>query len=162
VIRAGKPGDLGWIISTHGSMYAREFGFNGEFEIDIARKTVSICEKKDSFSRLWIKEFDGEKVGSIAISTCSEKTAFLNFLIVLEDHRGKGIAGELMSHAISYAQTNGYESVRLETYSCLETARKLYANLGFKRLAPVETVRKYGQTFDREFWELDLHVLDVE
>lgn len=45
MIREIAPGDLGWIISQHGSIYAAEFGFDSDFELNIARKAVVLCEK---------------------------------------------------------------------------------------------------------------------
>ena len=156
MIREKGPGDLGWIISRHGSVYAGEFGFDAGFEVDIAEKAVDLCQKDDKFTRIWIKEEEGKNTGSIAVSRRGENTAFINFLLVLDEFRGKGIARGLMEHAREYARRNGFTKLRLETYSCLGTARKLYASLGFCIADPVERMEKYGQTFDREFWELEM------
>lgn len=155
-IRLHRPEDIGWIISSHGSVYADEFGFNSEFEVDIARKAVSLCENADATTRIWIKEVAGERAGSIAISKADEEVAFINFLLVLKRFRGEGIARELMRLALHHAQSGGFERVRLETYSCLRSARKMYAGLGFRIVDPVSSVTKYGRRFDREFWEKQL------
>ena len=156
MIKLKGPGDLGWIISMHGSVYSREFNFNSIFELDIARKAISLCEKDDGFTKIWIKEVDNKNAGSIAISEIDKDIAFINFLLVLEEYRGKGIAQILIKHAIEYGKSNGYKFIRLETYSCLKSARKIYDGLGFKISEKVKKVEKYGQKFDQEFWQLSL------
>ncbi|WDP88530.1 MAG: GNAT family N-acetyltransferase [Desulfobacter sp.] len=155
-IRPMGPGDMGWIISQHGLVYSNEFNFDLSFEVDIAGKAVSLCKKKDPFTRIWIKEVDGEKAGSIAISKLGEGLAFINFLMVLNRYRGRGIARQLMAFALNYAEGNGFERVRLETYSCLKAARRIYSGLGFQMSDPIRKLNKYGQRFDQEFWELAL------
>lgn len=156
MIREIAPGDLGWIISQHGSIYAAEFGFDSGFEVDIARKAVVLCEKNDGFTRIWIKDSGGDRVGSVAVSRYEEGIAFLNFLLVVKEYRGRGVAHELMNRAIEHAESHGYWKVRLETYSCLRMARKIYAEFGFRIVTPVDKIEKYGQKFEREFWERDL------
>ncbi|WP_022664933.1 GNAT family N-acetyltransferase [Desulfospira joergensenii] len=156
MIREKGPGDLGWIISEHGSVYAGEFGFDSGFEVDIAQKAVALCQKDEDFTKIWIKEINGRNAGSIAISEKKKGIAFINFLLVSEEFRGRGIAGELMARAMDHAGRNGYKKLRLETYSCLKTARKIYADLGFHISEPLEEMEKYGRKFDREFWELEL------
>ena len=156
MIGAMEPGDLGWMISMHGVIYSREFHFDSNFEVDIARKAIALCDKKDGFSEIWIKKVAGENAGSIAVSNIAEGVAFINFVLVLERYRGQGIAGELMRHALDYAKTQGCHQVKLETYSSLTNARKLYATLGFRISGPVKQLEKYGQTFEQEFWAIEL------
>ena len=150
------PGDIGWIISQHGLVYSDEFNFDFNFEIDIALKIVSLCKKRDPFTRIWIKKVNGENAGSIAISKIGEKIAFINFLMVLNRYRGRGIAQALMECALNHAKINGFERISLETYSCLKSARKIYTGIGFRISDPVKQVNKYGQNFNQEFWELVL------
>ncbi|WP_319547732.1 GNAT family N-acetyltransferase [Desulfogranum marinum] len=155
-IRPISPRDIGWIISQHGLLYAQEFHFDVHFEIDISRKAVSICDRDDPFTRIWLKEINSNNAGSLAISKVDERVAFINFLLVLPAYREKGIAKELMHFAIQHAETGGVKKVRLETYSCLTNARKLYADLGFRIAGPVRALSKYGQNFHQEFWEVTL------
>ncbi|WDD99926.1 GNAT family N-acetyltransferase [Thalassomonas actiniarum] len=157
MIRTVRPGDIGWIISKHGLIYSSEFNFDLGFEVDIARKIVSLIDKKDEFTRLWLKEVDGNKAGSIAVSKGENGIAFINFVLVMDHYRGKGIARELMNCALAHAEQNGFAKVCLETYSCLTSARNLYAQLGFRLSEPVKRLRQYNQNIDQEFWELDLH-----
>lgn len=155
-IRPVEPGDLGWIIASHGALYAQEFHFDARFEVDIARKAVALCDRAAPFTRLWIAEVDGEKAGSIAVSQMGKGLAFINFLLVLPGYRGRGIARQLMQQALDHAAGHGLRRVRLETYSCLVGARRLYAAMGFRLAEPVKPLERYGQRFEQEFWALDL------
>lgn len=31
-LRDVRPGDMGWVVQQHGEIYAREYGWNNEFE----------------------------------------------------------------------------------------------------------------------------------
>ena len=150
------PGDLGWIISSHGRIYSREFQFNSDFEVDIAGKAVSIVKKQDAFTRIWVKKVKKANAGSVAVSRNKEGIAFIDFLLVLEPYRKNGIARELMGTAVHHARTSGFPCVQLETYSCLKNARKLYADLGFQMIRKNRKSNLYGRQADQEFWELVL------
>jgi len=149
-------GDLGWLIARHGHLYADEFGFDRQFEVDITRKAVALCDKDDTFTRLWIAHIDGTRVASIAISPIEPGVAFLNFLLVMPDFRGQGLAHTLVAHALSHAEHHAFTRVKLETYSCLQSARRLYTELGFVRIGEGQPMQRYGQSFEQEFWHREL------
>ena len=81
----------------HGLIYAREFGFDAQFEIGIARKAAIIAGSDDPFDCIWIKEVDAQRAGSIAVSRMEDGAAFINFVLVLDESRGRGIALELIA-----------------------------------------------------------------
>lgn len=156
VLRDRIPGDYGWIISKHGEIYSQEFHFDRQFEIDIAKKILTLNDNPGSGFRLWIAEVDGLRAGSMAVSKLTEETAFANFVLVLNKYRGMGIAKSLMNNIIEHCRQSDFKTLRLETYSCLQDARELYISMGFAITESTRNMQKYGQTFDREFWELNL------
>ena len=52
----------------------------------------------------------------------------------LEEIRGYGFAKQIIEHCISFAKSNGFSSIYLETTEHLWQAVKLYEKLGFKHL----------------------------
>lgn len=152
-LRNPIPGDIGWLISTHGKVYAEQFEFDANFERDIAKKAIEFLEKQNPFNMLWLATIGNEPVGSIAVSLKSDQTAFINFLLVQPEHRGCGVAKTLMNKVISHCRNHDIGLLCLETYSCLTSARTMYEKYGFTLSTKNVAVKKYGQSFDQEFWE---------
>lgn len=152
-LRNPIPGDIGWLISHHGKLYAEQFNFDADFERDIAKKVVSFLETPNPFNTLWIATVNNQPVGSIAVSLKPDHTAFINFLLVIAEYRGFGIAKTLLNKVVSHCSDHNVGIVRLETYSCLKSARELYKKYDFTLLARNADIKKYGQSFDQEFWE---------
>lgn len=153
IVRSPLPGDIGWLISMHGQLYAEQFNFNSEFEKDIAGKVLSFLEAGEDFNRLWIATLGGIRIGSVAVSLKRDQTAFINFLLVHPDYRGGGIGGRLMDLVIAHTSAHNLKTLHLETYSCLKDARNLYKRYGFQLSMRNEAISKYGHSFDQEFWD---------
>lgn len=147
------PGDIGWLVSVHGELYAEQFKFDSNFEIDIAKKVVGFLENNAKFNNIWIAQAGTERVGSVAISLKQDQTSFINFLLVKKEYRRYGIAKQLMDEVIYHSRELNINLLRLETYSCLKDARNLYKKCGFEPYEVRQNVEKYGQSFDQEFWE---------
>lgn len=153
ILRNPVPGDIGWLISMHGQLYFEQFKFDSKFEIDIGKKVISFFVAPHDFNRLWIAIVNNKRVGSVAVSLKSDETAFVNFLLVKTEYRGCGIARKLLNKVISHTKDHNLKVLRLETYSCLEDARKLYEKYDFTLYEKNVAVNKYGQSFDQEFWK---------
>ncbi|WP_427305985.1 GNAT family N-acetyltransferase [Cupriavidus sp. H39] len=95
-------------------------------------------------------------MASIAISERPGDLAFLNFVLVLPEYRGRGVGYAMMRMALEYARTHSLKEVQLETYSCLVAARALYSRLGFRTSKVAPDKKAFGQTFQQEFWTLTL------
>jgi hypothetical protein len=54
------PGDMGWVVQSHGAFYAREYGFDSSFEGLVAEITAKFLASFDaSRERCWIAEIEG-------------------------------------------------------------------------------------------------------
>ena len=58
--RLGAPGDLGWVVMTHGELYAAEFGWDTSFEALVARIVADYAARHDpAREAVWIAEAKG-------------------------------------------------------------------------------------------------------
>lgn len=147
------PGDIGWLISMHGKLYAEQFEFDSNFERDIAKKIIAFLDKQNSFNMIWVATIHNKPIGSIAVSLKPDQTAFINLLLVNTECRGSGVAKTLINKIISHCKDHNIGLLCLETYSCLTSARNLYKKYGFTLSTKSVAVKKHSQSFDQEFWE---------
>ncbi|MES1162773.1 MAG: bifunctional helix-turn-helix transcriptional regulator/GNAT family N-acetyltransferase, partial [Rhizobacter sp.] len=156
VLREPGPGDIGWVVQQHGEIYAREYGWNGEFEALVADIAAQFLRKfQPAWERCWIAELGGERVGAVFVVRKSATTAQLRMLILSPKARVLGLGARLTDECIAFARAKGYKKLVLWTNSCLAAARGIYAARGFK-LVKSEAYEGFGQQLVGETWELRL------
>jgi DNA-binding MarR family transcriptional regulator/GNAT superfamily N-acetyltransferase len=156
VLREPRPGDMGWVVQSHGALYASEYGFDASFEALVAEIAAKFLRSFDaSRERCWIAELDGIQVGSVFLVRESDDIAKLRLLLVEPAGRGQGLGRQLVEETIAFARASGYRKITLWTQSILAAARKLYQGAGFV-LVKAEPHRSFGQNLTGETWELKL------
>ena len=156
VLRDPAPGDLGWVVQMHGELYAREFGYNAEFEALVAEIAAKYLRHFDpSCEKGWIAEVDGERMGCVFLVRQSKTVAKLRLLIVRPEARGLGLGGRLTDACIAFARDKGYRKITLWTQSHLTAARAIYAARGFERVRS-EPNPAFGKQLTSEVWERKL------
>ena len=156
VLRTHRPGDMGWVIGAHGSLYAKEFGWNEDFEALVAEIAVQFIRKfNPERERCWIAEMDGEPVGSVFLVQQSKTVAKLRLLILDPKARGFGLGKRLVGECIAHARKLGYRKLTLWTQATLLAARHIYKEAGFK-LVTAEPHCSFGVDLIGEYWELRL------
>lgn len=156
VLRDPGPGDIGWVVQQHGEIYAREYGWNSDFEALVANIAGQFLRKfQPAWERCWIAELNGERVGAVFVVRKSATTAQLRMLILSPKARGLGLGARLTDECIAFARNKGYRKMVLWTNSCLSAARGIYAARGFK-LVKSEPYEGFGQQLVGETWELKL------
>jgi DNA-binding MarR family transcriptional regulator/GNAT superfamily N-acetyltransferase len=156
LLRPHRAGDMGWVVSRHGSLYAEEYGWNEQFEGLVASVVAAFLSDHDPRrERCWIAERDGEPVGSVFLVQKSPTVAQLRLLLVEPKARGLGIGSRLVEECVYFARSAGYHKVVLWTQSVLVAARRIYEQAGLG-LVHSEAHHSFGHDLVEEDWELDL------
>jgi DNA-binding MarR family transcriptional regulator/GNAT superfamily N-acetyltransferase len=156
LLRSHRPGDIGWIVSRHGALYAQEYGWDITFEALAAEIAAQFIRSYDpTREHCWIAEVDGEPVGSIFLVKASEEAAKLRLLLVEKKARGLGVGRTLTAQCVRFARDAGYTSITLWTQSILVAARGIYQRTGFRRVGE-EKHHSFGVDLVGETWELKL------
>ncbi|MGY3621315.1 bifunctional helix-turn-helix transcriptional regulator/GNAT family N-acetyltransferase [Bradyrhizobium sp. USDA 10063] len=153
VLRDPRPGDMGWVVQSHGALYASEYGFDSSFEALVAEIAAKFLTSFDaSRERCWIADLDGMPVGSVFLVRHSDDIAKLRLLLVDPAGRGQGLGKRLVGECITFARACGYRKITLWTQSILVAARKIYQDAGFV-LVKSQPHRSFGQDLVGETWE---------
>jgi DNA-binding MarR family transcriptional regulator/N-acetylglutamate synthase-like GNAT family acetyltransferase len=156
ILRGPRPGDMGWVVQSHGALYAREYGFDSSFESLVAEISAKFLASFDaSRERCWIAELNGAPVGSVFLVRHSDDVAKLRLLLVDPGARGQGLGQRLVAECSGFARQCGYRKITLWTQSILVAARKIYQDTGFV-LVGSEPHRSFGQNLIGETWEREL------
>jgi DNA-binding MarR family transcriptional regulator/GNAT superfamily N-acetyltransferase len=155
-LRGHRPGDIGWVVSRHGALYAAEYGWDGRFEALVAEIAAAFIQRFDpKLERCWIAELDGEPVGSVFVVKQSAGVAKLRLLLIEPHARGRGLGHRLVRECIAFARDKGYRKLVLWTQSNLAAARAIYKAEGFV-LKSTEKHHSFGARLTGEYWELNL------
>jgi len=155
-LREPRPGDMGWVVQSHGASYAAEYGFDASFEALVAEIAAKFLASYDaSRERCWIADIGGVQVGSVFLVRHSDDVAKLRLLLVDPAGRGQGLGHRLVAECIAFARQCGYRKITLWTQSILVAARKIYQDTGFVLVA-TEPHRSFGQDLIGETWEREL------
>lgn len=153
----GAPGDLGWVVMAHGEVYAAEFGWDTRFEALVAQIVVDYtASDRPQDQCAWIAERGGKRAGCVfCVPAPDPATAQLRILLVDPRARGHALGSRLVATAVDFAQTAGYERMRLWTNHPLVAARRIYLEQGL-RLVAEEPHHSFGVDLIGQTYELAL------
>jgi GNAT superfamily N-acetyltransferase len=161
-LRGLQPGDLGWVISRHGALYAEEFGWTTDFEALVAGVAA---DYHTSFvpgrCNAWIAELDGQPAGCVFCCQRDEQTAQLRLLLVEPWARGRQVGSRLVQACIDFARQAGYPAIMLWTNDVLVSARRIYEAAGFV-LVDFEPHHSFGHDLVGQNWWLSLRSGDSD
>ena len=158
VIRAPRPGDIGWAIFAHGELYAKQFGWNADFEALVAKLFADFANGHDQAAeRMWVAEMDGERVGTVfVVRNADDSTvAQLRCLLVDPKARGLGVGTRLVDECVSFARGAGYRAIMLWTNDVLISARRIYESAAFT-LDHEYQHHSFGHDLVAQVWRRDL------
>lgn len=158
VLRPHRPGDMGWVVERHGSLYAQEYDWDERFEGLVARITADFIDHFDpAREQCWIADRDGERLGCVFLVKDADaiQTARLRLLLVEPCARGIGLGRDLVQHCTAFARSAGYQRITLWTNSVLDAARQIYQSEGY-RLISENPHHSFGKNLIGQNWQLDL------
>jgi DNA-binding MarR family transcriptional regulator/GNAT superfamily N-acetyltransferase len=154
-LRAPREGELGWIVSRHGVLYSRFYGWDDSFEALVAEIVATFAQGEADRERAWIAEVAGAPAGSVLCTPEDESTARLRLLLVEPWARGMGIGAALVDACVRFARESGYQRLALWTNDVLVEARRIYEAAGFE-LVSESPHRSFGKQLVGQDWELEL------
>jgi len=127
-----RPGDIGGIMSMHGRLYAKEYGYTFIFESYVAKGLGEFIEKYNTErNRIWVCEYKDCMIGSLVLMDRGETAQFRYFLFEPE-YRGLGLGTKLMDQFMEFLHDCDYKSSYLWTTEQQLTAAKLYKRFGYQ------------------------------
>ena len=161
LLRPHRPGDIGWVVSRHGALYADEHAFDTSFEALVARIAADFIERFDAQREAcWIAEHDSANVGSVFLAQARDEVthqpiadvAQLRMLLVEPAARGLGLGRRLVEECERFARRAGYRKIVLWTHANLLAARGIYRAADYV-LTSSAPHHSFGHDLVGETWE---------
>ena len=132
LIRAPRPGDMGWVVQRNAAVYAEEFGWDGSYEALVARIVADYVDNRDPDCRGGLDRRGRRRAGRLRVLRTRERAP----------PRGCGSAGgavgqgprdrrRLVEEVLRFARQAGYSDITLWTNDVLADARRIYQRVGF-------------------------------
>jgi N-acetylglutamate synthase-like GNAT family acetyltransferase len=129
-----RPGDIGFIIYLHGTLYAREKNYDLTFEAYVAHGLLQFVQNYNPYrDRLWLVESNNQIIGCIGVVRTTKEEAQLRWYLVDPEFRGQGIGKQLLAEALNFCREKKYKTVFIWTTSELPIAAHIYSQAGFKK-----------------------------
>ncbi len=156
LIRPFQATDTPWLVERHGTLYARDDGFDASFENLVSQILDDFVADHDpKRERGWIAEKDGQRLGSIFCVKQDEKTAKLRLFLLVPDARGQGLGKRLLTTCTEFARSSGYSSMVLWTHESHRAACALYQAFGWQ-LINSRPVQSFGVDLVEQSWKFQL------
>ena len=133
------PGDIGGILSMHGRLYYKEYGYTGPFEYYVAQSLAEFVQLYNpERNRIWVCEHqrsgpvDNRRMIGTLVLLGRGEAAQLRYFLLEPEYRGLGLGTKLMDSFMEFLRSCGYRSSYLWTTEQQVTAAKLYKRYGYQ------------------------------
>ncbi len=136
VIRPYKDGDANLILVLMREVFIDELGWDRAFIIDAAYALKEMLEQNKPGRDFFLVCRSGKNiVGVLFVLGVGDGTAFIRWLVVHKDFRGRGLGRELLGRALDFSRRAGFRRARLVTVLDLSRAYTFYLRAGFREVA---------------------------
>ena len=152
VLRPFEPSDTDWLVERHGTLYARDDGFDDTFAPLVRSILDAYCAAHDpACEQGWIATEGDRRLGSIFCVRLDAETAKLRLFLLVPEARGKGVGRRLLDQCMGFARDTGYTGMQLWTHESHRAACALYSRVGWT-LTESRPVRSFGQDLVEQTW----------
>ena len=156
VLRGPRAGDMGWVVQSHGSLYAREYGFNSSFESLVAEISAKFLASFDaSRERCWIAELDGARVGSVFLVRHTDDVAKLRLLLSIRPGVARDSANGWSPNACPLRGNAAIAKSRCGPRASWSPPAG-YIRMRLRAGSAANRTGRFGQSLIGETWERDL------
>ncbi|MES0861661.1 GNAT family N-acetyltransferase [Ruegeria sp. SCPT10] len=156
VLRSFQADDAPWLVERHGTLYARDEGFDDSFAPLVAGILREfIADHDPSCECGWIAERAGERLGSIFCVRLDAQTAKLRLFLLVPEARGLGLGKRLLETCMGFARQAGYQQMQLWTHESHRAACALYRANGWQ-LTGSKPVHSFGVDLVEQSWKIQL------
>jgi GNAT superfamily N-acetyltransferase len=150
-IREAEPAELAAVRGLV-EEYVRSLGIDLAFQGVDAELADLAAAYGPPGGRILVALDDEEVAGCVALRSLDDGNCEMKRLYVRPAYRGTGLGRRLALAVIEKARELGYERMRIDTLPQMHAARKLYAELGFREIAPY----RFNPVPGTAFMELEL------
>jgi ribosomal protein S18 acetylase RimI-like enzyme len=149
-----KPGDLGYVIYSHGKLYSEEYGYGVEFEMYVAEGITEFYKNYDPAKDcVWVCEHNSTMVGFLLLVHRENNKAQLRYFFLEKQYRGIGLGNKLMLLYIDFLKQKKYRNAYLWTTNEQTAAAALYSKFGFQ-LTEEKDSTAFGKPLSEQRYEL--------
>jgi ribosomal protein S18 acetylase RimI-like enzyme len=115
-----------------------EYPSKKQFKIDVERKELYTLKEDDKLiGCIVLSTFMDKEYEEVEWLTPNNNNLYVHRLAIDPSYQGKGYAQQLMAYAEAYARSNGYSSVRLDTFSQNKRNQRFYEQRGYQKLQDI-------------------------
>jgi ribosomal protein S18 acetylase RimI-like enzyme len=129
------PGDIDAIVDLHDRVYRGKYGADDAWiqaiHSAIERAVQRGWPRDAALGSVWLVRRDGRLVGALALVLECPRVGSLDWFVLDPELRGRGLGRRLVADLVADAQARGMEKLKVETFSKLTAAARIYRAAGF-------------------------------
>lgn len=144
-----QPGDIGYVVYLHGTIYSQEYNYGIAFETYVAAGLAEFYTRYDEQQDgVWIIEHNKKIMGFLALMHRPDAAAQLRYFLLDPAYRGIGIGKKMMQLFMDHLKEKSFQSAYLWTTNEQANAAGIYKSFGFKVVE-----EKYSEAFGKPLYE---------